>query len=312
MTALAVPDESFAVLLDLQEGVLTSAQALRHVSRGHLRAQIASRRWQRRHRGIVVTHNGPLTERQQAWASLLAAPPGSVLGGATAAAWDGLRGFEPQAVHVILPQGQRRPLIPGTICTWSSHLAEPDVHPHRLPPRTRLARSILDMATTAPNERISRGAILAAVQQRLVRPVDLTDALQRRGPCLRRRLIVESITDAEGGIHSVPELDFDGIRRAYGLPTPTRQRRVRGTSGRYYLDVSWDDRALSAEVHGIHHREVSNWERDLDRHNDLTAHGRAVLHFTSYAVRHRQSYVGDILCKAMAGRRPSTSDLETR
>jgi hypothetical protein len=40
-------------------------------------------------------------------------------------------------------------------------------------------------------------------------------------------LIRQSILDAEGGIHSLPERDFDEIRRTARLPTPSRKRPVK-------------------------------------------------------------------------------------
>lgn len=133
-------------------------------------------------------------------------------------------------------------------------------------------------------------------------PQLLEQALPRRGPCLRHALITETIRDASGGITSVPEQEFDAIRRQRGLPAPTRQRAIRRSNGRYYLDVDWDAYALAAEIDGMPHMEVLNWDADLDRMNEIAIDRRTLLRFTSFAVRHRRSSVGDILTRALISR----------
>jgi len=60
----------------LAAGVLTTAAAVRKFGRGHVRHQLASRRWQRPARGVVWLHNGPITESQRHWVALLVCPPG--------------------------------------------------------------------------------------------------------------------------------------------------------------------------------------------------------------------------------------------
>lgn len=151
------------------------------------------------------------------------------------------------------------------------------------------------MSIHAATDRGVRAPLLAAVQQGLTVPARLTDALGRRGPCKHRALIAETIGDAAGGIQSLPEKEFDDIRRSRGLPTPARQRVVQRPDGRYYLDTDWTEFGISAEIHGIPHLEVRNWDADLDRHNELSIDGRRLVQFTSYTVRHLPWRVGDQL-----------------
>lgn len=286
-------------LADAQQDVLSTRQLGRTVSRDAVRAQLDAGRWRAAHRGVVLLHNGPATQEQATWAALLAAAPGAVIGGLTAARLDGLTGFEglDGRIHLVLPHGQRRLVRPDVVVHWSGQLGEDDVHPARTPPRTRPARSLVDAASWSPGPRWARALVIAGVQQRLLRPDDLRDALARRGRCRHRVVIVESILDAEGGIASVPERDFALLVRRAGLPEPTRQRVLRGRDGSYYLDADWDAHGVSAEVHGVHHR--GQWEQDLARHNEITAGGRRVLHFTSYAVRHDGADVERLLRRAV-------------
>ncbi|MET0931723.1 MAG: hypothetical protein ABWX74_19545 [Aeromicrobium sp.] len=165
------------------------------------------------------------------------------------------------------------------------------VHPLREPRRTRPARSLVDAASWTENDRFARTIVIAGMQQGLVDERLMHQALDRRGTCHRRALIRESILDAAGGIHSLPERDFDEIRLAAGLPAPTRQRRVKGPDGHFYLDVSWDDLQLAVEVHGTQHQQIGQWDKDLLRGNEVVIDGRRLLIFTSHAIRHERELV---------------------
>lgn len=149
-------------------GVMTTSYAVAVFGRGHLRAQLAARRWQRPYRGVIVMHNGPLTHDQVLWLTLSACPPRTVLGGLTAAALDGLEGFPQAGVCVLLPKGGRRPRLDGLVTSWSTHLGTDQVHPARTPPRTRITRSLIDGASSQQAPARARAIILAGVQQRLV------------------------------------------------------------------------------------------------------------------------------------------------
>lgn len=105
--------------LGAQEGVLTTAQAVGLHGRGHLRAQLVARRWQRPTRGVIVLHNGPLTDMQLARTALLCCPAGSALAGLSALTIDGLEGFEARTGRrqVALPEGATRPSSPLVVPT---------------------------------------------------------------------------------------------------------------------------------------------------------------------------------------------------
>jgi hypothetical protein len=242
-----------------QEGVLTSAQATTLFGRGNMRAQLAARRWQGPATGVVVMHNGPLTAAQRAWTALLSCAPGAALGGLTALEFDGFEGFLDEVPTVVLPNGADRPTYQAVHVHWSTRLGSSDVHPLRQPRRTRRQRSLLDAASWSRFERRARAVILAGVQQRVVSPQQLRDALRRRGPCRHRALILESIADAEGGVHSLPETDFDVVRRRRRLPRPDRQLPRRHRDGRFYLDASWDDYDAADVIPDLWTRSLGLW-----------------------------------------------------
>lgn len=307
MTALPAeptpPEDEWKHVLELQHGVAHRSdipvEFIRDVERDVIRGT-----WQRASRDVVVNHNGPLTAEQKLWVVVKAAPRLSALAGRTAIQLSGMKGFESDRIYVTVPCGYSMPRLGDLepIVHYSRYLDLRDVNPAAEPRRMRPARALLDAAAWADTDRQARAILLAGVQQRLVRPEHLNEALPRRGPCLRHALIEETIADAEGGIASVPERDFDEVRRHWGLPTPTRQRVVKRQSGRFYLDVDWEEFDIAAEIDGMPHLTVSNWDADLDRMNEIAINHRTLLRFTSYAVRHRKSAVGGMLHRALSSR----------
>lgn len=281
------------------DAVLRTGTAVEVYGAGRVRAQLAAGRWQRPLRGVVVTHNGPLTEDQRRLVALHGAAPGTVFGGLTALALDGFTGFEEDEVHLVLPEGVGRPTAPWVVPHWSTVLDPRDVHPWRCPPRTRTARSLVDAASWQRHPRRARAIVLAGVQQRLTSTRHLRDALSRRGPCRHRRLITESILDSAGGIQSLPERDVEQIRRRFHLPEPSRQSPVRRRDGRYFLDLEWRQYDVGAEIHGIPHLQVVQWESDLERANEIVIEGPRLLIFSSYATRHESDRVGHQLVRLL-------------
>lgn len=273
--------------------VFRTAEALTLFGRSRIRNERRHGRWQVPLRGVVVTHNGPLTRMEQLLVALCVCPPRSALAGSSALEIDGLTGFPDERPSIVLPEGARRPSLSGLTIHWSTELSDLDVHPNREPRRTRPARSVVDLASWSTVDRRARLVVLAAVQQGLVRPRDIRETLTRRGTCRHRALIVESVLDAVGGIQSLPERDFDAINSAAGFPRPTRQSVRKRRDGRCYLDVEWKDFDAACEIHGIPHLEVVQWDDDLDRANDIVVSGPRLLIFTSFAIRHRQARVAD-------------------
>ena len=292
---LAVIVEVMAIKLDRVDavgehgGVLTSAQAFALFGRSRVRAEVQARRWNNPAHGLIVLHNGSLSDPQRHRVALAASAPESVLGGLSALVEDGFAGFAPGVPTVVQPMGSRRPSYTDVQARWSTYLGAEDVHPLRCPRRVRPTRAVVDAASWHDNERYARAIVLAAVQQRIVATRQLREALTRRVRCRHRALIVESVLDAHGGIQSLPERDFDTIRAAAGLPRPRRQRVITRADGRCYLDVAWDDFDAACEIHGIPDTLVPQWDGDLMRTNEITLAGPRLLSFSSYTRRQHET-----------------------
>ncbi|MFI7156145.1 DUF559 domain-containing protein [Micromonospora chalcea] len=274
-------------LLFRQEDVLSLQQARAHLTRGAIRHRVATGRWRQAHRAVLVAHNGPVGAAQRRWIAVLAAGPTALLGGVTAAQAGGLRGFPDRVVHLLLPATTRRsPLPAGVLAHRTTHLPDSDVVPVAAPPRTTVARSIVDAAQWAPTDMQARATVAAAFQQRLVGGDDLHEVAERMPRIRRRRLILSTATDAAGGAHSLGELDLLGLARRAGLPEPTRQVVRRDSAGRRrYLDAYFEQWRVHVEVDGGQHHDPAHAWADMRRQNDLWVEGDRVLRFPAWVLR---------------------------
>jgi Protein of unknown function (DUF559) len=267
--------------------VLTIASAIALIGEPAVRWRLHSGRWQRPCRGVLVTHSGGISDAEWLWIAVLGAGPHALLGGLTAARLDGLTGFDDRATHVLLPASRQvRTTLPGVVVHRSRVLGPDDTHPARLPPRTRLARSLLDAAAWSRSDDRARAVLAAGVQQRLVRPDQLEAALGRRPRLRRHALIAVTLADIAGGSQALSELDFVRLTRRYGLPAPDRQAIRRDRDGRRrWLDAFWEEAYLAVEVDGLWHMEAPAWWADMRRGNELIISGLRVLRFPAFVVR---------------------------
>jgi hypothetical protein len=279
-------------LLFRQEGVIGRRQALRHMSEKAIRHRLQTGRWQFAHRGVYLTHNGPITEQQRRWVAALAVGHGYVatLGGLTALAVLGMRGRPSRQIHVLVSAvRQYRQPPPYVVVHRTRHLPPEDRHRMGSPPCTMPARSLIDAAQWARSDEEAVAVIAAGFQQRLVGAVDMEPVLARMTRIRRRPLIVAAVADATGGAESIAEVDFARLCRRAGLPEPSRQV-VRMDSGgrRRYRDVYFDEWRVHVEIDGAQHMEVTSWYADMRQQNEIAISGDRLLRFPGWKVRHRQ------------------------
>ena len=292
--------EPVAAVAAGQDGVLTTAQAVGLLGWSAVRWLVRSGRWQRPARGVLVTHNGPIVARQRVWVDLLRSGSDAVVAGVTAATLDGLCGYPEECTHVVLPPGRKLADRTGIVVHRSVFLGPLDVHPTRLPRRTRLARSLVDAARWSADERAACGLLAAGVQQRLVRPEQLHEVLERTPTARYHSLLLRTLADVAGGAHSLAEVDLLVVCRRFRLPLPEQQvPRYDALGRRRWLDAYWPEWRLHVEIDGSAHQEVRSWWDDLDRQNLLWISGDRVLRFPAYLVRTRPDLVANRIQQAL-------------
>ncbi|MFY1672007.1 DUF559 domain-containing protein [Plantactinospora sp. WMMB334] len=307
-------DSELDWLLFNQSQVVSWAQASRALSPGRVRHLLATGRWRRWCRGVLVAHPGELTRPQQLWVAVLSVGADAVLAGLTAAAEAGLRGFRREPIDVLVPDGHststaRRRLEPGMpgVRVHRTRSLPPDQVQAARPTRTGTARSLVDAAGWARSDDEARSMIAAGCQQRLVRPEEIVEVAGVLPRARRRALVLETARDAQGGAEALSEIDFVRLCRRYRLPRPDLQERRRDAAGRMrYLDACWRRWRLHVEVDGAHHMDVRHWEADMRRQNEVWLDGDRVLRFSAAQIRHRPAEVAEQLRRALtaAGWRP--------
>jgi hypothetical protein len=274
----------------------------RGVTSSRIRAQLASRRWQRLGYAIVL-HNGPLSERQRWRVALVHAGPRGLLTAFTGAQAFGLRGWERETVHVLAPSGTR--VRQGCPVPMRLHVDShwDRVRRHRDSVVQALPDALLRAAVTFDSARPACGILAAAVQQRLATPESLRAALVRAPRARHRAVLIAAVEDIEQGAQALSEIDFARLCRLYRLPEPQRQViRVDASGRRRYLDAVWrrrDGRMVVVEVDGALHLAPGRWWEDQLRQNELTLGDALVLRFPSVVVRTEPALVAAQLRRAL-------------
>jgi very-short-patch-repair endonuclease len=299
-------------LVAAQDGVLTRQQALHGgMSEDQWQWRLDTERWQPLLPGIVVTHTGPVTLRQQCWAAVFVAGRGACLSGDAALVEFGLSLGPLKGLHLAVPYG--RSVTPRLLATPGAAPVRVQAHgvtrldelrhPARLPPTVRAAAAVLHAAAWAASDRAAEWRVAAAVQQRLVQPQDVRRTLGGLPRLPRRGLIATVLDDVEHGAHAASELDLLRFLRRWQLPPPDRLQRPMRLGRVRYLDAWWERQRVAAEMDGAHHRTVSTWNEDVLRANDVIVAGRhdgtVLLRFTSGNLRHDAARVAGQLAAVL-------------
>ncbi len=273
------------------------------VTRAQLRSRLKSGRWQSIGPVVIVAHNGPLTVEQRRWAAVLNAGDGAALGGRTTLEVAGLRGWECEDIHLVVPRGRHPAPVPAIPVIIHQSRRDPLPTWGGGPPRTSVERATIDAASWSKWPRSCAGILAAVVQQRLTTPDRLLAALQSAGHIPQRRLIGLTLIDIEGGAQALSEIDFGRLLRQRGLNVTVRQAvRLDGLGKRRYLDgvvTGPDGTEVAFEVDGAVHLAVNSYWRDMQRDNELMIAGQALLRFPSTAYRTDPERVIDQIWRAL-------------
>jgi len=288
-------------LANQQWGVVARRQlAALEVTPAMVKARVARGSLTRLHRGVYAVGHRRLTPRGRALAAVLAVGPGAALSHRSAA-W----------LHELAPLPQRR--IEVTTAARATAGAAIDLHRSTALdardltvvdgiPVTTLARTLVDLASVVPRDRLATA--VAEAERRLLLDVDaLTAAIERtrgrRGPGHARLRAVLADHAAHGIQLDRSELErrFLALVRRADLPRP----RLNHVVGGLEIDAVWPARRLAVELDGwAFHRHRRAFQRDRDKGNTLAAAGWTLLRFTHRDVAGRPEAVASQLRRVLA------------
>lgn len=224
-------------------------------------------------RGVYVTHTGPPTWEQRAWAGVLRYWP-AALSHTSALRADNLAGQWPPGVVVAVDRNRSLTPTPGVRLHRVAGL-DGRVQWSARPPRVRLDDALLDVAAAASTD-VGAIAVLAdAVQARRTTATRLLATLEGRRRIARREFLAGVLLDVEQGTGSVLEHAYlTKVERPHGLPCGERQ--VRTGSG--CRDVLYAEFGQVVELDGrAFHDGAARREADLGRDLAAAANGLATV-----------------------------------
>jgi predicted transcriptional regulator of viral defense system len=272
-----------------QHGAISRAQLSRcGLATATIARWIAAGRLHRVHRGVYAVGHPQLGCKGRLIAALIYSGRGSALSHSTGAWWWGLLEDEPTPIHVSAPH--RRRSVPGVRIHRPRQL-DP-VHHHGLPV-TGVARTLLDIATSLPRDRLRR-AVAEADYRRLTNREALAEVLGRGHPgSSRLRAVLADHYPELAQTFSVLEERFLHLCEQYGIPRPEVNAKVCGLT----VDALWREECVVVELdgHAAHATAAAN-ERDRRRDLRLRSAGHMVLRYTWWQVtRDAASVAADVL-----------------
>jgi hypothetical protein len=188
------------------------------------------------------------------------------------------------AIHVTISGTRRLPIIradraPLIVVHHSARLAQAR-HPTRLPPRTRIDETTVDLSQSAANLDEALSWLIRACSRRLVTADLLLAAIQIRPKLRWRTELTGTLTEVSDGVHSVLELRYvRGVERAHGLPRAARQAVSRLGRRTRYLDNQYRAFGVAVELDGrAAHPAEARW-RDIRRDNASAGSGIVTLRY---------------------------------
>ncbi|GAB3077275.1 hypothetical protein GCM10027053_47320 [Intrasporangium mesophilum] len=265
-----------ADLAAAQEGVVSRGQALAcGLTDSDIARLVRRREWARVHDGIYVSHTGPLTWLQRAWAAVLFHAPAALAGRSALRVHRvrsesaPLRVVSDEPIHVVVDHRRRVSAPPGVIV--SRRVGFHDVvQAHLSPPRLRLEEALLDVASRARSDRGAIGLLADACQEGRTTAERLRRALARRRRLPRHRVLLAVLRDiAEGAMSVLEQRYLVDVERRHGLPRARRQRRLVVRRGVTFRDVDYEELATTVELDGrwVHQTAAAAWLdflRDVD------------------------------------------------
>jgi very-short-patch-repair endonuclease len=221
------------------------------------------------HRGVVFVGQGEITPKARAMAAVLACGGGSVVSHRSAAYLYGALPYPAHYREIDVTVASRKIASPDGIKVHrTTGFDRRDVRTLDGIPITSPARTLLDIAATAPDE--LDAAFDEAIFHKVVRPPQLRELVSRSAGRAGVKALCELYEAEAAGERSRLEAEkrFRRLVKAAGLPKPEPNARV----GRFVVDLLWPEQRVVAELDGFGtHRKRAAFEGDRARDGDLQA-----------------------------------------
>jgi hypothetical protein len=228
---------------------------------------------------VYATFSGELPRAAQMWAAVLAAGPGAMLSHESAAELAGLADKPTWVIHVTVPTQRTVTKMRGIVIHRSVR-AEETRQLAKLPPRTAVEETVLDLATAAAQLDDAFGWVTRALGRRLTTQPELRQAMALRSRIRWRPQLAELLHPDAEGMHSVLEVRYyRDVERPHGLPAGTRQAQFRVGSRKAFRDRIYDQYLTVVELDGrATHTIDKRWD-DIRRDNATSAGGILTLRY---------------------------------
>lgn len=283
--------ETLRAAADRQWQVVTTAQCrAAGVEASWVDRRVRTGQWQRLHRGVLVTHSGPVPWRARAWAALAVSGAGAALSHESAGYLHEILPSAPRILTVSIPHERR--VTPGTGLVV--------VRRRAMPPSSGQLRTVdrpttvLDLVAAAASEDQAIGILCAAGRARIW-PEEIVGALDRRGRTRRATTIRELLALVEAGIESPLELRYHrDVERRHRLPAATLQQRSQVDGHWIRADCVYERLGVRIELDGALAHPGGRTDRDVWRDNAV------VLRHHELTLRYRWSHVALQPCATAA------------
>src|SRR5215207_3773675 len=261
-------------LAERQWGVVARWQLEQHgLSAAAISRWAASGRLHRIYPGVYAVGHRAICAEGRLLAAILYAGPGAALTHASAASWWRLIPYLPDTTHVLSPI--RRRSLKGVRVHHIKHIERVM---HRGLPVTPVARTLLDLATVAPLDRV-RKAVAEADYLRLLdlHAIDAMTGVGRAGSARLKQALHLHRPEYARTLSPLEDLLLDLCRR-HRIAFPEVNVEVRS----YMVDALWRQQRVVVEVDGVP-AHGTDAQRERDHHRDL------VLRASGYSV-HRYDW----------------------